>query len=250
MQPTTRVRDMSRVKLPPNARWSNELVTCPYCGVVSPRAEAWVCGRWIKMLPYPCDCAGYRKNLARVEQRERERRERAEPRLDVPERFERAEVDASSYAETIKTGLGLYLWGGNGNGKTTTAWGVAGILSAEGWSVEVTTLGKIGSSVSDTYSTADTQDALFRKLSRCDLLVLDDLGKEKPSETSGALLYRIVNERYEAQRQMLITSNYSRGKLAARLAEGCAPSTAQAIASRLSEMTAAIEFTGTDRRIA
>lgn len=149
---------------------------------------------------------------------------------------------------TIKEGCGVYLHGGNGTGKTTTAYAIASRLASDGWRVEVTSLAAIKSELHDMFATAETHRAVFGRLTRCDLLVLDDLGKEVPSESTGELLYRIVNERYERRRNVVITSNFSRGELASRLAQGCDASTAKAIASRLAEMTVSIEMDGPDGR--
>ena len=215
MQSTTEVRDVSGIALPPRVRWGRKLIVCPHCHRATPSTEAWFGGRWQAFMPYPCDCEGYR---------------------------------ATALVGTVKEGCGVYLHGGNGTGKTTAAWAVASALASEGWRVEITTLAQIKSDLHDTYSTAETQQALFGRLTRCDLLVLDDVGKEVPSEATGELLYRIVNDRYERRRNVVITSNFSRGELASRLAQGCDQSTAKAIASRLAEMTVSIEMDGPDGR--
>ena len=243
------IRDVSKIQLRPGWQWSDEVIVCPHCGRATPIPVTWnpKKRRWTRWV-YPCDCKTY---SAEVERIERQDRERYAPRaVSVPERFEESagRVDTAALAGTLKEGCGVYLHGGNGTGKTTAAYAVASRLAGEGWRVEITTLSQIKSDLHDTYSTAETQHALFGRLSRCDLLVLDDLGKEVPSEATCELLYRIVNERYERRRNVLITSNFSRGKLAARFAEGCNESTAKAIASRLSEMTVSIEMDGPDAR--
>lgn len=250
--PNTTERDVSGIVLPPLVRWdyTKPPVVCPFCGRSTPRTQAWFNGTWIRFQPYPCDCKGFRSRVAQFDQQERERRRSRG--VDVPERFERSvgQIDVSALVGTVKEGCGIYLHGGNGTGKTTAAYAVASRLAGEGWRAEITTLSQIKSDLHDTYSTAETQQALFSRLTRCDLLVLDDVGKEVPSESTGELLYRIVNERYERRRNVVITSNFSRGELASRLAQGCDRSTAKAIASRLTEMTVSIEMDGPDGRCA
>ena len=245
MQSTTEVRDVSGIALPPRVRWGRKLIVCPHCHRATPSTEAWFGGRWQAFMPYPCDCGGYRAEAARIAEGNSRREV---PRVEVPERFDVGKIDATALVGTVKEGCGVYLHGGNGTGKTTAAWAVASALASEGWRVEITTLAQIKSDLHDTYSTAETQQALFGRLTRCDLLVLDDVGKEVPSEATGELLYRIVNDRYERRRNVVITSNFSRGELASRLAQGCDQSTAKAIASRLAEMTVSIEMDGPDGR--
>ncbi|MGE0994210.1 ATP-binding protein, partial [Bacillus sp. GMa5/2] len=70
-------------------------------------------------------------------------------------------------------------------------------------------------------------------LMKCDVLVLDDLGAEKPSEFAAEFLYTIVDYRYSTWRRMIITSNCSDeelkerlghlqgGRILDRLREGC-----------------------------
>ena len=84
-----------------------------------------------------------------------------------------------------------------------------------------------------------------RRLARIPLLLLDDVGAEKPSEWTEEATYRILNERYNACRPMVITSNLpvhsaTGHDLAARLGGR--------IASRLAEMATVVPMTGTDRR--
>lgn len=249
MSSQSTTRDVSGVRLPHGVEWdlSKQPVVCPHCRRSTPRTRAWFHGRWIAFAPYPCDCEGYKAEVARIERREEERGMR---RVEVPERFAETagRADARSMVAAIKGGRGVYLHGPNGTGKTTMAYAVASALAAEGWRVEVTTLAAIRSDLSDVFATGDAQQAIFRRLAKADLLVLDDLGKESPNPKTAETLYRVVNDRYERRRAVLVTSNFGRGELAARLAEGCDRSTAKAVASRLAEMTESVEMGGADRR--
>ncbi len=246
-------RDVSGISLPPNVRWDDSAppVMCPHCGRSTPRTQVLFRGRWIRFLPYPCDCPGSRAKAAEADRRTSEQTAPPRPSVEVPERFAQAvgEVNAEAMAGAIEAGCGIYLHGPNGTGKTTAAYAVAGTLSAKGWRVEVTTVSRIQSELADTWCTSETQEALFRRLARCDLLVIDDLGKERPTESMCSLLFRVVNDRYEREGALMVTSNYERSLIAGRLMQGCDESTARSIASRLVEMTAPIEMGGNDRRI-
>ena len=239
MQRTT--RDVSGIALPPNVRWGSSLTVCPHCGRPSPMPEALLGGRWVPFVPYPCDCP----QSARF--RERAEEDEARRRVKVPSRFEGN--GAGSFADVIRSGRGVYLHGPVGTGKTASAYATAEELSAEGWRVEVTSLGKLRSELDDTWGTSETQAALFGRLAGCDLLVLDDLGKEAPTEATVSMLYRVVNDRYERRRAVMATSNYPRARLAERIRRGTDAETATAIASRLIEMTESVEMGGEDRRL-
>jgi DNA replication protein DnaC len=82
---------------------------------------------------------------------------------------------------------------------------------------------------------------LFRRLSRVDLLHIDDVGAEKTSEWVLEQLYAIVNERWQEQRSMLVTTNLTdRDQLRAQIGDRTV--------SRLSEMCATIPIMGDDLR--
>ena len=54
---------------------------------------------------------------------------------------------------------------------------------------------------------SDTYLGFFRRLCTVDLLVLDDLGAEKQTEWVLEQLYSIVNERWQDQRSIVVTTN-------------------------------------------
>ena len=54
---------------------------------------------------------------------------------------------------------------------------------------------------------SDSYMGLFRRLCSVDLLVLDDLGAEKQTEWVLEQLYSIVNERWQDQRSIVVTTN-------------------------------------------
>ena len=49
------------------------------------------------------------------------------------------------------------------------------------------------------------------------MLIIDDLGKERPSEWTLEKLFTIINNRYENNLPVIITTNYNRDKLRERL---------------------------------
>ena len=73
-----------------------------------------------------------------------------------------------------------------------------------------------------------------------DLLHLDDLGAEKRTEWVLEQLYSIVNERWQDQRSLVVTTNATEGELKEQVGER--------IVSRLSEMCVTIPIMGNDLR--
>ena len=72
--------------------------------------------------------------------------------------------------------------------------------------------------IRDSYSDSEVSDKDYLNLySSVDLLVIDDLGKEKPTEWVLEKLFLIVNNRYNNYLPIVITTNYNRNQLRERL---------------------------------
>ncbi len=63
----------------------------------------------------------------------------------------------------------------------------------------------------------------FGRLTGVDLLHIDDLGTENRTEWVTEQLYSIVNERYESQRSLIVTTNRTRPSWSRRSASGSSP---------------------------
>ena len=110
----------------------------------------------------------------------------------------------------LDAGRGLWLMGDTGTGKTTLAMLISKQALAAGRAVAIYSLPKLLARIRRTYDAEPGQDsylALFERLTSVDLLHIDDLGAEKRSDWVLEQLYALVNERYEAQRSILVTTN-------------------------------------------
>lgn len=58
---------------------------------------------------------------------------------------------------------------------------------------------------------------LIGKVLNVNVLIWDDIGKSKPSEAKEGMYYKIINERYRANRPIVFSSNEDRGTLAERI---------------------------------
>ena len=122
--------------------------------------------------------------------------------------------EASNYIENldenIARGKGLWFMGGTGTGKTTLAMLIASEALNAGKSVGIYFTPKLLTRIRQTYQEADQEDAyarFFERVTSVDLLYIDNLGSERRTDWVVEQLYAVVNERYENQRPMLITSN-------------------------------------------
>jgi DNA replication protein DnaC len=112
--------------------------------------------------------------------------------------------------ENLAAGKGMWLMGNTGTGKTTLGMLVAKTALSEGRTVAVYFTPKLLTQIRQTYQATeseDSYDAFFRRLTSVDLLYIDDLGAERHTDWVVEQLYALVNERYENQRSMLVTSN-------------------------------------------
>jgi DNA replication protein DnaC len=153
--------------------------------------------------------------------------------------------------QNLAEGRGLWLMGNTGTGKTTLGMLTAKSALAAGRTVAVYFTPKLLTQIRQTYQATDREDAyeaFFRRLTSVDLLYIDDLGSERHTDWVVEQLYALVNERYENQRSMLVTSNadgdVDRGQR--RLEEQIGPRTV----SRLVEICGdPLPLFGPDRRI-
>jgi len=155
------------------------------------------------------------------------------------------------YAEKFKElqikGIGLLVTGNYGAGKTHLAAAIAHELIKQGYQpifgTLITLLGKIKASYGDSCS-KETEEKIINRYINCDLLIIDDLGKEKPTEWVLEKLYYVVNCRYENNKPIIITSNYNDTKLMDRLTVGDNLETSEAIVSRMYEMCQGVNMQG------
>jgi DNA replication protein DnaC len=113
-------------------------------------------------------------------------------------------------------GRGLWLMGNVGTGKTTLAMLVSKAAVEAGRSVAIYSLPRLLARIRRTYDAEAGEDSylqFFGRLTSVDLLHLDDLGAEKSSDWVLEQLYAIVDERYQTERSMVVTTNLEPAEL-------------------------------------
>ena len=237
-------------EVPPPAR-------CAHCGRPLRPLGVPVFGSVAWVSHEPCECDG-----AERERREEERRaldemaaerERRLERSGIPLRFRKAtptEARCAAYADALPGSgpNGLFIHGPVGTGKTHNAAAVAIAASDRGLRTVFTSAIAIFSSIRETFDGGGSSRRALERYSSCEMLVLDDLGKESSSRWSLTTLFTIVNARYEGMRPTVVTSQYTLSQLRSRLASTGEAETAAAIASRIAATCADVELTGPDLR--
>jgi DNA replication protein DnaC len=143
----------------------------------------------------------------------------------------------------LQEGRGLWLFGNTGTGKTTLAMLISKAALEAGKTVAIYSLPKLLARIRRTYDSepgGDSYLSFFERLTSVDLLHIDDLGAEKRSDWVLEQLYALVNERYEAQRSILITTNLPHPELEEQIGSRTV--------SRLTQICDEVEVRGEDRR--
>ncbi len=111
--------------------------------------------------------------------------------------------------QNVAEGRGLWFAGDVGTGKTSLAMLVSLAAERVGHSVAIYPVTRLLAEIKDTYDsqTGGNYMRLFRRLCAVDLLQLDDLGAEKPTDWVREQLYSIVNERWQDQQSIVVTTN-------------------------------------------
>jgi len=143
----------------------------------------------------------------------------------------------------LAEGRGLWIFGGTGTGKTTLAMLISKAALEAGKTVAIYSLPKLLARIRRTYDSepgGDSYLSFFERLTSVDLLHIDDLGAEKRSDWVLEQLYALVNERYDTQRSMLITTNLHHDELEEQIGSRTV--------SRLAQICEEVEIVGDDRR--
>ena len=203
-----------------------------------------------------CACMKQKRDAEATKERQREAKRaadeaRREGFADIGRQHQTfAEAEDTEVIRTAKryvenwaqnrTKGGLYLYGPTGSGKTFAASCIANAVIDAGSTALVTSLPRL----IDKMLTGDAAQVLSR-VATVSLLVLDDFGTERHTETATEKVFQLIDARVSSGKPMIVTSNRS-------LSEVCQEGdiAARRIASRLRGACVPIFVGGKDRRSA
>lgn len=148
-----------------------------------------------------------------------------------------------TYALTFTPDAGNLLFvGGTGLGKTFLSACIARAVADRGCSVVYESAGHLFSKLEQAkFSPSEDTRRETARFNDCDLLILDDLGTEMPSQFTTAALYTLLNDRILENKPMVISTNLTIDDLGRRYSPQ--------IASRLNGNFLLLPFVGEDIRV-
>ena len=147
------------------------------------------------------------------------------------------------YAECFnRTSGNLLFQGGTGLGKTFLSACIARVVARKGFSVVYdTAVSALSVFESEKFNREEDASARAKRLTECDLLILDDLGTELSGSFAMSAIYTLINSRLIARKKTIITTNLGFDELRRRY-------TPQ-ICSRLEGEYLNLNFYGRDIRV-
>ena len=179
----------------------------------------------------------------------------------IPNKFKNADLNDCSdiikdyFIQKKYNDNGLFLFGTFGVGKTYSMYALAKYFLARQIDVRVINLPSLLNIIRASFSKQEAQDSSgnseyafvkdmsgIEKLIKTKILIIDDIGAEKPSDWVAETLYYLINSRYEDDGVTIFTSNLKLGKLKEKIGDR--------IVSRIAEMCEGNihEMVGADRR--
>lgn len=117
--------------------------------------------------------------------------------------------------KVLDRGLGIYLFGDKGTGKTRLTACMANSLMRKYHTVLFTSFSEISKEIRNSFNkNMQTEQKIINRLAEADFLFIDDLGVERVMKGDQDLwlqekIYDVINARYNNKAPIIFTSNYS-----------------------------------------
>lgn len=238
-----------------NSQSTTKAPTCKFCGKRLVRRSGMLFGKPAFAGFEACTCEGSVAARAAAEEKEKAQAKRdAEHHLcvklehaGVMKRFQHAlDPRSKELAAQLLNGQNVFISGSVGAGKTHLACACARTLISQGKNVQFTRAVALFDQIKRSFNNDFDALALYRT---CDVLVLDDLGKQSSTPWSLERLFDLVDERYARQLPTISTSNYTPRDLIVHLACSHDLTLSQSIVSRLLSNSVHITVACEDSRI-
>ena len=204
-----------------------------------------------------CSCSGavtaLRRAQAKVAAREQNRRlERLRKAGIKPRYFKAQHPKTGEVVEACRRRRNVYIYGNTGALKSTLASAAAIAMVDSPMFKRVLFATTVDVLEAIRRSFGQTSGDPLRAYKRASVLILDDFGKESPTDWAVEKLFDLVNERYNELLPTVVTTQYEPQKLIERLAKNGGEENAVAIVSRLRSKvdgSLLIHLDGNDRRM-
>lgn len=232
---------------------------CEYCGAKLPYLAYLFEGKvvTVRSEPVRCDCEKAQEYWAEQDAekkakeekvakilKERQRRESAGLPLGQIPSFRAYVTDTDGRREALKKvqewaqnpTKNLVLEGSNHTGKTHLITAATNELSRHGTYVRMALINDIYSTIKRAYDyeASEYYYNRFKKIyTKPDILVIDDLGKERVTDWTVSTLFDIIDERYRNNKVTAVTTNYNKKSLVEKLTVEGDVSKAKAIVCRI-----------------
>lgn len=148
-----------------------------------------------------------------------------------------------NYAENFcENSPSILMMGKTGLGKTHLSLAIAKTAIEHGFGVVYVPAQRLCSNMELEHFSKNNGNEFFKKYSECDLLIIDDLGAEFPTQFTAAAIGNLINERLCRKKPTVISTNLGANELKIKYSERTA--------SRLLGEYKAIMFIGKDIRFA
>lgn len=170
--------------------------------------------------------------------------------VNSPERQQAKDAAIAFGAELVtqsKSPASLFIAGDIGTGKTYLASCLAADLIRRKVQVRWCNVGDVLRTIRSSFDQKNlTEEETIRRFTSPRVLVLDDLGKERPTEWAVEQLFSIINTRYDAGLPLIVTTNYGGADLVKRLTPrgDTDDTTPRAIVDRLRAMSKVVKLEG------
>ena len=155
--------------------------------------------------------------------------------------FKMAQNYVDEWEKMYSENIGIMFFGDIGTGKTYISICIANALMDKGVSVLFTDFSRICNDMLD-FSTGNNNDYID-SLNKYELLIIDDFGAERSTDTAIQFVEDVVNSRCKAHMPMIITTNKTVDEM-----KSCKNMKMKRIYSRILSMTVPVEVNGNDRR--
>lgn len=229
---------------------------CEYCGAKLPYMAYLFEGRVVTVLAEPvrCDCEKAQAYWAEQDAKEKAKEEKAAKILKERQRRESAGLpmgqipsfrayvtDTDGRREALKKVQewaknpvrNIVLEGSNHTGKTHLITAATNELSRRGVYVRMALISTIYSTIKESYDRG-APEYLYKEIyTKPDILVIDDLGKERVTDWTVSTLFDLIDARYRNNKITAVTTNYNRKSLVEKLTVEGDVSKAKAIVCRI-----------------